>query len=761
MMRQLAAAWVIVGVFGTVGCSDDDTAPSELDAGLDGGDAAVDASLDGDGGTSGGETTTGRQTTSRGSTGSSTTIEVDASVQDGGEDPTSTDDAAVSTTTTDSTQSSSSSTRSSSSSTGGQSTSSGAPSSTSDVEEPDASVTDPIDGGGDGGPDEGGILPEPDASSSSVTNTTGVGQTSTGPTSSSTSASSTGAATSTTSTTSTGGPSSSTGGGTSTTSETQVSSGTSDTTDETSTSDTSVEIDGGVEDAGDASDDGDGSVDYDASNDDAALDSSVPEVELDAGDAGDGALDSGIDVTDTDEDAGTDSGDGAVSSDVTTSTGTSTEEPDLDASSPDADDASDESTDTNAPTSSVELGDGGEDAGDAGDTEDAGDAGDAGDAEEGSDASVDASLDAGDALDAADGSAEDGGDAEADGGDAEADGGEFSDVAGLRVSGDTLECEANELDQGRKAAVDVAGRLYVLMNCNGDLYVASSSDRGLTWSPPVNTGLDDAASSAIEGGLDGVAYVTAVNDRAELTFVSTQDGGTNWEAPRTLLTGLGGLHVSLDAFDDSVYIAVVKDVTVDNETLTVLRNSAAGEGEFLSQDVAVKTFIHDVAVDKTTGQVMVMGDNPVLEVRLSSDFGATFGTSWTLPDHTLLWADWAAANGNIYVTGIESRMYVLSASDLVPVPRLIEGLPIVPMEEPAQPRSIDADNNGNAYIATAMYPGVRLDRWVSTQEEVKDADSVNLSDMGGQVSVAALPTNNGALVVYTVFDEVFAAVEVY
>jgi cysteine-rich repeat protein len=334
----------------------------------------------------------------------------------------------------------------------------------------------------------------------------------------------------------------------------------------------------------------------------------------------------------------------------------------------------------------------------------------------------------------------------------------FVSVPAQAVSG-ALSCATAYSNTGRKAAVDQLGRFYVVMNCSGEAYVVTSADRGATWSAPVSTGATGMLELAIEGGAPGIAYVAGITSSGSLVFTRTTDGGGSWQSP-VGLSGVAKPDLSMDAFEDSVFIAV----SIGPNNLRILRNTSRGEGTFQTTDLAQDNQFHDVIVDKVSGQVVAVSDTPVFHVRVSSDQGVTFGEE-SRPAGEAFVSDWIGSNGLLYVVGVASPEGSGGTDvDVIPLnapgtSSQVDGLPQILGGAPT--RAIDADALGNAYVVSGLSDGnVQLDRMRLGASAINPAD-VRTIGAGSIPAVAALPSNNGALIAYTSGTTVYAAVVVY
>nr|WP_237726584.1 Ig-like domain-containing protein [Corallococcus coralloides] len=348
---------------------------------------------------------------------------------------------------------------------------------------------------------------------------------------------------------------------------------------------------------------------------------------------------------------------------------------------------------------------------------------------------------------------DDGGTTPGDGCDAACQLDAFTNVPPTLISG-TLNCTSANTNTGRKAAVDALGRFYVVMRCGGAVHVSVSVDRGHTWVGPTPLGITDAAEVAIEGGPTGVAYVAATSAGA-LIFTRTVDAGATWEVPR-ILSPAATPTLSLDSRGDALYISVSQG---NSTGVRVLRNFARGANDFSVTDVSQNNAFFDIIVDKISGDVFSVSDDPSFRIHRSSDQGTTFGPQ-SAPPGQAFFSDWTGSNGFIYVTGSFGDDNV----DVIPMSASgtstqVPGLPTDVAPGPL--RTIDADALGNGYIASQRGTGsIQLDRMLVGAAMILATDARTVGP-GASPAVAALPSNGGALVAYTNGTSIYASVVVY
>jgi hypothetical protein len=129
------------------------------------------------------------------------------------------------------------------------------------------------------------------------------------------------------------------------------------------------------------------------------------------------------------------------------------------------------------------------------------------------------------------------------------------------------------------------------------------------------------------------------------------------------------------------------------------------------------------------------------------------------PPGSKFYSDWAGSSGFIYVIGTSSGSGSISVIPVANPASASEATGLIGMNT-SQARAIDADPLGDAYVVSQQDDGtIQLDRLLVGTSTTDGA--IVLAASGTYPGVGALPSNNGALVVYTVGSQVWATVHVY
>ena len=339
----------------------------------------------------------------------------------------------------------------------------------------------------------------------------------------------------------------------------------------------------------------------------------------------------------------------------------------------------------------------------------------------------------------------------------------FATVPPVKISGE-LACTSAVANAARKIAVDGSGTVYAVMQCDSSARVVVSTDRGATYSAPLDasTSLDPDASGvaqvAVAAGPNGTAYLAIARNDGAVFLRATTDRGATW-APGVAI-GIAAdpfAGLSLEAFNDDVYVGFSS-----GDGVTVARNHGRGAGRWDTTSVSMEIAYFDLLFDVRRGTLAVCTDSPTFHIRTSSDAGETFADEAT-PLGQEFYSDWAIGNGTIFVSGTRvfgaddsTNLYRIATTD-TSTSASVSGLPSVSI---AQSRSVSADAGGNAFVASQRNSGgVQLDRLAFGAAAF---DAPRMLDPAGESPIAGpLPGNQGAAVIYTVGTEVWVTVQVY
>lgn len=336
----------------------------------------------------------------------------------------------------------------------------------------------------------------------------------------------------------------------------------------------------------------------------------------------------------------------------------------------------------------------------------------------------------------------------------------FDTTPPVKISGD-LACTTATANASHKIAIDGSGTIYAAMKCGGIAELAVSTDRGHTFSDPLDlsTGLPPVGvlEVAVATGPSGVAYAGIMLNNGQVFLRTTQNRGATWGAPISIGTTVRAAGLALQSFNDDIYVGFASPGGV-----SVARNHDRGTGTFATTPVALAVQFFDLVFDIKLGTLAVCTDSPTFHVRVSSDAGASFGAEVNPPGFEFF-SDWTIGNGNIFVSGTDflggsnSALLFVIPTNAVSTSSTVPGLPRV---STPQSRSLAADDGGNAFVASQLNGGgVQLDRLAAGAAAFDPARTIDAT--GTSPVVAALPGNRGAALVYTVGAAVFATVQAY
>jgi cysteine-rich repeat protein len=334
----------------------------------------------------------------------------------------------------------------------------------------------------------------------------------------------------------------------------------------------------------------------------------------------------------------------------------------------------------------------------------------------------------------------------------------FETTAPVKISGD-LSCTTAVANAARKIAIDGSGTIFAVMQCGATADVAVSTDRGRTFSDPLDlsTGLGTAgvAQVAVASGPSGVGYVAIMLTSGQVFLRTTQDKGATWSAGALIGTAASTTAgLSLASFNDDIYLGFRSPTGV-----SVARNHHRGTGAFDITDVAMSIAFFDLGFDVRLGTLVVSADTPAFHIRTSSDAGITFAPEVN-PPGSAFFSDWAIGNGTIFVAGLTpgptSTLYLIPSS----APTTSTPITGLPAESVPQTRSVAADDAGNAFVATQLNSaGVQLDRLAAGATAFDAPRSIDPA--GTSPIPSPLPGASGAAVIYTVGTTVWVTIQAY
>lgn len=337
---------------------------------------------------------------------------------------------------------------------------------------------------------------------------------------------------------------------------------------------------------------------------------------------------------------------------------------------------------------------------------------------------------------------------------------EFETTPPIEVSGGVA-CTTAEAGLARKIAVDDGGTIYAIMRCGTAANLVVSTDRGRSFSAPLDLARDleglnlrPVSHVAVVAGPRDVAHVAIMLSNARIFVRTTLDRGATWSAGVLIgSTTLASVGLSMAAFEDDVYVGFRS-----SNGVAVARNHSRGAGPFELTNVEMQVSFFDLALDSRSGTLAVFTETPAFHLRVSGDGGVTFAPEVN-PPGSQLFSDCAIGASTIFVAGSAGNgagIYLIPSA----APSTSTFVTGIPATVQPQTRSISADAVGNAYVASQLNSGgVQLDRLPAGAAAF---DAPRLIDPAGAWPIAsALPGGSGAAVIYTVGSSVWVTVQAY
>jgi hypothetical protein len=175
---------------------------------------------------------------------------------------------------------------------------------------------------------------------------------------------------------------------------------------------------------------------------------------------------------------------------------------------------------------------------------------------------------------------------------------------------------------GVPIAVDRANQLYIVMQCEGGLWLTTSTDGGVTFTDPAQIPGTDNFSQVPElvGGEPGFAYLLYGGNDGDAYFLRTADGGVTWNTRVALSDRQDIMHLA--AADKTVVVTTLGTDPSSNQT--AISRSIDGGRSFL-QKAFVSGQTEDVVLEPDALTAwMLQSNNGTMELRKSIDAGATF-----------------------------------------------------------------------------------------------------------------------------------------
>jgi hypothetical protein len=220
-------------------------------------------------------------------------------------------------------------------------------------------------------------------------------------------------------------------------------------------------------------------------------------------------------------------------------------------------------------------------------------------------------------------------------------------------------------------AVDRANQIYIVVTCENELWLTTSTDAGVTFTDLTSIPGSEIAGSAVQivGGAPGFLYLLMAGNDGFIYFLRTADGGLTWSTRVMLSTRQDFMHLA--AAGRTVLVATPGP---SGSTQSALARSTDGGKSFLSKSLVDGLNIDvGIEVDEQTGW-MIADSNGTVELRKSIDDGATFTMTGTINQDTGsvhlfgLTKVFTFLNGTLQVVDLADPTKVASSANFFSIP---------------------------------------------------------------------------------------------
>ncbi|MEA3354760.1 MAG: sialidase family protein [Campylobacterota bacterium] len=322
----------------------------------------------------------------------------------------------------------------------------------------------------------------------------------------------------------------------------------------------------------------------------------------------------------------------------------------------------------------------------------------------------------------------------------------FGDVNVSDINGQNSIMYSNT---SRNLAVSPDGTIIVVYEDNLGINVVRSTNRGETFSSPIQI-TTNIGEAEIDISDDGKVYIAWINSTSREIYISkSNDSGLSFETP--VVAGIAELSYSLHMAVNENKIFIIPG---DGEK--VLYSDNRGE-TFNETSMGSSWAFADIHVDKTTEDVFVIVDNPLVNIAKSDNDGLTFSEYTELNPSIDVFYSVASSsfdyiNKFLYISGSGGTAYRIDVES-----NTSTLLPDIPFSTNLQGRSIDSDSHGNIVIGytsidkTYLIVSNNYGETFSIPVEIATSDYLNVSinDTNGDVLALYSKDGNIFLKVYT------------
>lgn len=313
----------------------------------------------------------------------------------------------------------------------------------------------------------------------------------------------------------------------------------------------------------------------------------------------------------------------------------------------------------------------------------------------------------------------------------------------------------------RKLAVLADGTIAATFRADSGVYVATSKDRGKTFSKPVKV-TSDSREAEIAASAAGVLYVlwnTSVVSGNDTTYTwkisKSTDAGAKWSTPvdvgTVTDTGMGGPPGSTTTPSQPAHMAVDGDyVYVLNQRGSKLFRSADAGATWATTDVDTVRAFSDVQVDPLNGTVYIFTDDPKVRYFTSTDRGVTLSAvkETSVSVYFSVGALTATSTERyFYMAGSNANLERITMSNGTVDTKTVE------KSEGMQTRSIAADACGN--VVSGHKTGADLFFQVSTDSGSTFGTAEKVVEAADRANTSINTTNGDVLVLYEKSNKIY------
>lgn len=323
---------------------------------------------------------------------------------------------------------------------------------------------------------------------------------------------------------------------------------------------------------------------------------------------------------------------------------------------------------------------------------------------------------------------------------------DFATINSSNVPG-SGNCSQEPSYAGKKAAIDSNGVLYLAMSCGASLSVSTSQNQGMTWSPPVNVGINLRAGEgdyAIAPRTGGGVVLAAVQSTGDVVFTQSPNGAM-WAA-RNILAGDAlspgpTWTITILQRANTLLIAYPTRALGAQTGIIVRRNTNDGLGAWNGQTIVANNATAPELLADPNGMTVWLALESA-PIYLSNNDGVMFTSPMRGPaNHNF--SDYAIAGTNLVETGSNSTVIRTALSSLQGMLSSTNiGLLLTPV--PTSSRAVAGDPAGNIYTVTDSNFGTVLGRIPAGSNSADFGRSIGAGNSGNHPSVAALPRSRGA-----------------